>query len=549
MKAQRILKQTFLLAIVFTHSSLAQIPTDPGPSDVVVETGRIHMVNPGESVFVGDGSGINIIDWKSIKCNTGVGHQALLKTTAGSFNTGLGGYSLFANEVGNYNTALGCRSALSFDGSFNTALGYEVLGKDSTSDTQSNTAIGYRALYGEYGDLEDFYYYRNNTVIGNEALHGQRPPLFYNSPDIRNNTAVGTQASYATIADENTAVGNRALLNPTRSEENTAIGNSALLGIHPFGDEIWYHIGTGVGHSTLIESVNSTAVGASALMKSDESSAIGFHALSNKKVQYGTAAGYKALSKVDTSSSSARSRSLTAFGWMAGNNLEDIAENATAVGALVGLTADDQVRIGNVAVSSIGGPVPWTAFSDAQFKKDIQEDVVGLNFINTLRPVTYKVDREKLKSWWQENYPNYPIEILDQMYDTTEFRYSGFIAQEVETAAQNAGYEFSGVDAPKNEKDYYGLRYGTFTVPLIKAVQEITQQNQNLEERKEWLLQEIIRLQSENEQIRKQNLQRANESASLEAKMTQIEFEILKVAPKTKKNDSRSSNAISSKAF
>ncbi|MBC7776696.1 MAG: hypothetical protein H7246_14780, partial [Phycisphaerae bacterium] len=44
--------------------------------------------------------------------------------------------------------------------------------------------------------------------------------------------------------------------------------------------------------------------------------------------------------------------------------------------------------------------------------------------------------------------------------------------QEVEAAAKEVGYDFSGVDAPKNEHDVYGLRYAEFTVPLVKAVQE-----------------------------------------------------------------------------
>ena len=57
---------------------------------------------------------------------------------------------------------------------------------------------------------------------------------------------------------------------------------------------------------------------------------------------------------------------------------------------------------------------------------------------------------------------------------------TGFIAQEVERAAQKLGYEFSGVDAPKNENDHYGLRYAEFTVPLVKAVQELSQQNEAL---------------------------------------------------------------------
>jgi hypothetical protein len=32
-------------------------------------------------------------------------------------------------------------------------------------------------------------------------------------------------------------------------------------------------------------------------------------------------------------------------------------------------------------------------------------------------------------------------------------------------------YDFSGVDAAKNEKDLYGLRYAEFVVPLVKAIE------------------------------------------------------------------------------
>ena len=62
---------------------------------------------------------------------------------------------------------------------------------------------------------------------------------------------------------------------------------------------------------------------------------------------------------------------------------------------------------------------------------------------------------------------------------------SGFMAQEVEKAAKELGYEFNGVDAPKNDKDYYGLRYGQFVVPLVKAVQEL---NEKLEQKDAMLL-------------------------------------------------------------
>ena len=60
---------------------------------------------------------------------------------------------------------------------------------------------------------------------------------------------------------------------------------------------------------------------------------------------------------------------------------------------------------------------------------------------------------------------------------------SGFIAQEVEKAAQDLGYDFSGVDKPQNDKDSYGLRYAEFVVPLVKAVQEQQAMIQQLEEK------------------------------------------------------------------
>ena len=42
----------------------------------------------------------------------------------------------------------------------------------------------------------------------------------------------------------------------------------------------------------------------------------------------------------------------------------------------------------------------------------------------------------------------------------------------MEQAAKDAGYEFSGIDKPKNANDLYGLRYSDFVAPLVKAFQE-----------------------------------------------------------------------------
>ncbi|MFT5054393.1 MAG: hypothetical protein ACI97X_001419, partial [Oceanospirillaceae bacterium] len=39
-------------------------------------------------------------------------------------------------------------------------------------------------------------------------------------------------------------------------------------------------------------------------------------------------------------------------------------------------------------------------------------------------------------------------------------------------AATAVGYDFHGVDKPKNETSHYGLRYAEFVVPMVKAMQE-----------------------------------------------------------------------------
>jgi hypothetical protein len=69
------------------------------------------------------------------------------------------------------------------------------------------------------------------------------------------------------------------------------------------------------------------------------------------------------------------------------------------------------------------------------------------------------------------------------------------VAQEVEEAAKKLDYDFSGVDAPKNEEDVYGIRYSAFVVPLVKSVQE---QQKQIEEQHN----EIKELKTEVEELK-----------------------------------------------
>jgi trimeric autotransporter adhesin len=58
------------------------------------------------------------------------------------------------------------------------------------------------------------------------------------------------------------------------------------------------------------------------------------------------------------------------------------------------------------------------------------------------------------------------------MADKEKILLTGFVAQEVEQAAAATGFDFSGVDKPKNDSGLYALRYAEFVVPLVKAMQE-----------------------------------------------------------------------------
>jgi hypothetical protein len=157
-------------------------------------------------------------------------------------------------------------------------------------------------------------------------------------------------------------------------------------------------------------------------------------------------------------------------------------DNSTALGKTAISLGDDRVRIGNTSVTDIRGHVSFSDDSDARFKRNVTANVPGLEFISRLNPVTYTWDIEALCR--QIGEPLVP-ELADNRARASNIVHTGFLAQEVENAANEIGFNFSGVVSPENEKDTYALRYADFTVPLVKAVQEqqilIEQLRQELE--------------------------------------------------------------------
>ncbi len=162
----------------------------------------------------------------------------------------------------------------------------------------------------------------------------------------------------------------------------------------------------------------------------------------------------------------------TAVGYSANVAVGDLF-NATAIGYNSIVDASNKVRIGNSDVTSIGGQVGWTIYSDARVKDQIKENVPGLSFVNALKPVTFHYNIAKQNQLMGIDEKNQSR----SKSDIEQIPFTGFLAQDVDAAAKRIGYDFSGID--KTGK-IMGLRYSEFVVPLVKAVQELSGKVENM---------------------------------------------------------------------
>jgi len=394
--------------------------------------------------------------------NTAFGYQALLSNLSAGGITAMGYQSLYSNMASDV-TATGYQSLYSnTTGLFNNADGWRTLYSNTTG--YENSATGYAALYSNTTGYQ-------NTAMGSNAMSGNTTGLY--------NTAVGTLALNASrTGNYNTAVGMGSLPNLMSGGLNTAVGASALYGA--------------------LSMTANTAIGVAAMEGAtggNDNVAVGVFSLShNSTGNFNVACGDQSLQFNTTGTNNigmgfsalltnVTGNNNTAMGFSADVSTDGLS-NATAVGNGAIVNASNKVRIGNGAVTVIEGQVPFTTPSDGRFKFNIQEDVRGLDFILRLRPVTYQFDVKR----FDEGIAHHVVQLA--AYDeASRIRRTGFIAQEVEKAAQASDYDFSGIIRPKTEQDHYSLSYDAFVVPLVKAVQEqqqtIEAQNKKIAEQEE----------------------------------------------------------------
>lgn len=351
------------------------------------------------------------------------GEKTFLGYRAGALSTGGGVTAIGFKALSSSNTAFGSTAIGAYsltnnlDGYSNTAVGFGTL--NGNTNGYSNTAMGYYTMtYNGSGNY--------NTGLGFYTL-------MYNYSGSYNTATGGYALHNSQIGSYNTAMGYRSLSNNVSGSYNTAYGVDAL----PFNYYGSYN----------------TAVGYNALY-------------ADATAQYNTALGYRAAA------THAIGWNNTILGANCGVNGTGM-YNCIAIGQGVVCTASSQARIGNSATTSIGGYVGWSNISDGRFKKNVSANVKGLDFIMRLQPVTYNLDVEGIdKKLHTDTLQKENVYLANAATAKGKILYSGFVAQDVEKAAKESGYDFSGIDKPQAENDFYGLRYAEFVVPLVKAVQE-----------------------------------------------------------------------------
>lgn len=442
-----------------------------------------------DNVFIGDSAGFRC---DAGGTNTFVGSKSGMNTYYtpgyGFGNSFFGANAGKANTFGTYNSFSGASAGLkNTTASYNSFFG-GFAGAENTTGSSNSFFGGGSGMDNSLGSNNSFF----GTGSGGANTTGEANSFFgkssgYQNIDGTGNCFFGTYAGPSNKAGHsNCYLGNHSGSNNKVSNRNVAVGYYAM------------------GNNTLFSNGDDPY--------DSDNVAIGFHALYGgnptsimeniKNVAIGAFAG-------DANTTGSNN---TFLGWNTGTGSGATANNITCLGSGAVANISDAVRLGNTAVTVIEGQVAYSIASDGRFKSNVTEEVKGLDFILRLRPVVYNFDTKKYDEFLNAG----DLEKLEgtDYGPSTAIRQSGFIAQEVEQAANEVGYDFNGVHIPVNEKDNYRIAYSQFTVPLVKAVQELNEKNETLAK--------------ENEQLK-------SLLNTLNARLSALELETAPMAPYTAK--------------
>jgi len=323
---------------------------------------------------------------------------------------------LRVNTTGANNTAIGF---LTLDANTtatgNTAVGQAAMGATTTG--ANNTAVGIGSLGANVTGA-------SNTAIGKEALNANTSG--------GNNTAGGFEAlTKNTTGESNTAFGRDALYNNTTADNNVAVGQSALNANTTGAFNTAMGFGSGIANTTGSGNVTLGFQCGDNTTTGDSNISIGQDAQP---------------SAVDTSHSI-----------------------QIGVGFGVGGNSFGFGKASNVVSNTFTSNASFSRSSDVNKKTNIEDDSLGLSFINNLRTVKFN---------WRPNseFPKHYKDYSETKNDMdTDVRLHGMIAQEVKAALDIEGVDTFG-GWLEEEDGSQRISQEMFVHPLIKAVQELSTQ-------------------------------------------------------------------------
>ena len=413
--------------------------------------------------------------------NTGVGYVSLSSNTTGAQNSALGDGALFTNSTASNNTAMGYVALYSnTTGASNAAFGANALDANTTGN--SNTALGYFSLSNNTTAS-------NNTAIGSSALAGnttgtQNVAIGFgacdNSTTLNNLTAVGYEACGAGVqGSDATAVGSQALYNNTGASNNafgyaTLYNNTSAYQNTSMGSISSYNITTGYRNTSYGYAAHySGTTGAN-------NTNVGWYAgygltTGNNNICIGYGAGYNGGTNGISTGSDGIYIGANAHGNNDNSKEIVLGQSTRGIGG-DRLTFGEGVG-GNRVYNSYTVDASWTRVSDERYKTEIQDNNdCGLNFINDLRPVTFKW---KALSDIDADLPDHNPEKTEPEHKEKLY---GLIAQEVKEALEkNNITDFGGWNVEESS-GIQAISQEMFIHPLIKAVQELSSQVESLKQ-------------------------------------------------------------------
>jgi hypothetical protein len=212
--------------------------------------------------------------------------------------------------------------------------------------------------------------------------------------------------------------------------------------------------------TSLTSGASNTAVGREALKSltgNNNNTAVGYRALQLSTADGNTAVGYQA-GQAGTAITSGTYNTFLGYQAQSNNNSYT---NGMALGNGAVLTASNRIVLGNTSIAAIYAQVTAiTAISDARRKRDIADLPIGLDFIDRIKTHQYRFNNGD---------------------ETLRF---GVIAQELEQALpaslRGLADKPDGMALLTHDSDEdhtYRVNYGELTAPMIKAIQDLHQQN------------------------------------------------------------------------